>query len=308
MHLQQSAKELLGITRDTPICARFADPPHETVGSLSTLLRQPNHLLSLLVQPLQCRKTTTTSSSSDPAHHHHHHHQTAPCGVSSASAVAARVTKDGRDPYCVFRESYCHGSGGMTGSARRSGHKVAPVIREKCDFAEMNRLLSQLAEVSAYLQHTRLQCELIERRCGPAGESGGASRKEANLTTTVSGGCCNGGKRGTRMGHSASSSSYSSDSGKGSVTDPAVLEEEEEGEGEGEELEVRRKEGADRKEEEKGGRDGADCCRRLEEEEAGDREVERLLEIADCLNKKLLHQRQSKGMWRGMCAERNDSL
>ena len=40
-------------------------------------------------------------------------------------------------------------------------------VRQKCDFAEMNRLLSQLAEVSLSLQRTKEECDMIARRCPP---------------------------------------------------------------------------------------------------------------------------------------------
>ena len=40
-------------------------------------------------------------------------------------------------------------------------------VRQKCDFAEMNRLLSQLAEVSLSLQRTKEECDMIAKRCPP---------------------------------------------------------------------------------------------------------------------------------------------
>ena len=255
--MQQSAKELLGISMDTPICTRFADPPHETVGSMSALLGQPSHVINLQVQPIQCKVTSNLSPSE---------HARLP-----SSAAAREVTKDGKDPYFVFREKYCNNNTG-TKSRRKAS------VREKCDFAEMNRLISQLAEVNVYLQHTKRECELIEKRCQAKSETEPPSKMATTTNTATA--FSDRAKFGKRIEHSASSSSYSSDSGKGSMVDPEALEEEEGEEGEGE---------------------GVDCgegaVERVRREPAGDgdEEVERLLKIAQNLNQRILRQQQKKG-------------
>ena len=56
---------------------------------------------------------------------------------------------DKRDPYCRYRERY----------------RSRDTVRTKCSFAEMNKLLSQLSEVSLRLQRTQEECDEIARRC-----------------------------------------------------------------------------------------------------------------------------------------------
>lgn len=236
--LQQAIKQLLGIHRDTAICMRFADPPHETVGSISTLFHQSNHLIDLIVQPIHCRITACppqiTTNLSSPK-----------------EAMTASV--GGKDPYCAFREKYYNS---------KSRH----LVREKCNFAEMNRLISQLADVSICLKHTQQECELIEKRC---------SKKAAeNLSSTT---CetevfCG----SDAIKHSTSaSSSYSSDSGKGSMTDAEAVE------GVVEEEKVEEEE--------------EDCDGISQPQQTEDKEVERLLQIAQSLTQQIRQQHLRKG-------------
>ena len=58
----------------------------------------------------------------------------------------------------------CRSMDGQHSDASRSS---SGFVRQKCDFAEMNRLLSQLAEVSLSLQRTKEECDMIAKRCPP---------------------------------------------------------------------------------------------------------------------------------------------
>lgn len=243
--IQQSAKQLLGIPRDTSICMRVADPPHETVGSLSTLLHQPSHLVNLVVQPIHSRIMSSSGS------------QDAAANLSGAATITSRERKD---PYCVFREKYCKG----LAKCKRSGS-----IRDKCDFVEMNRLISRLSEVSICLKRTQQECELIEKRC--ARKLGGGEGEKAGNGHSDS--TSDGGVKFRKIEHSISSSSSNSDSGKGSMTGAEALEgviEEEEAEG----VDSEPTEGLT----------------------AADREVERLLRIAQALTQQQ-HRRKGEGVY-----------
>ena len=179
------------------------------------------------------------------------------------------VSIGGRDPYCVFREQYCN-------SDKPKG-KHSPSIREKCDFAEMNRLISQLAEVSVCLQRTKQECELIEKRCRRKNSEIQDKNEDSN-----SGIFGNPSSKPVKMkiGHSISSSSYGSDSGKGSMVDYELLEGVTEGDEQEEEMDC----GPQEVELSVGGT-----------QEIGDKEVERLLNIAQRLTQQALLQRQNKG-------------
>lgn len=237
--LQQAAKQLLGIPRHTTICMRFADPPHETIGSLSALLRQPSHLINLVVQPIHTRITSSLSQDS----------------TAEFSGVGIISARERKDPYYAFLEKFCKDKT----KCKRSGS-----IRDKCDFAEMNRLASQLNEVSICLQRTQQECELIEKRCArKLDEKSGCSD-----STDV---FCDGAKF-RKIEHSMSSSSYNSDSGKGSMTDAEGLE----GVAEVEEEEV-------------------DSEPMQGVQDAEDKEVERLLQIAQKLAQQVQQRRHRKG-------------
>ena len=241
---------------------RFADPPHETIGSLSALLRQPSHLINLIAQPVHTKITSSLSQDSG-------------AGFSGAGILTDQERKD---PYCAFREKYCKGKT----QCNRSGS-----IRDKCDFAEMNKLASQLAEVNICLQRTQQECDLIEKRCMRKLEE----KFTKDRTTDI---LCEGAKL-RKIEHSVSSSSYNSDSGKGSMTDAEGLEGviEEEYEGECVDFELQ----------------GFTKSQNIENEEVDnsldpeDKEVERLLQIARQLAQQVHHRHHRKGenMFACMC-------
>ena len=73
-----------------------------------------------------------------------------PLGLSGSDKEEVRgLLVDKRDPYCRYRERY----------------RSRDTVRTKCNFAEMNKLLSQLSEVSLMLQRTQEECDEIARRC-----------------------------------------------------------------------------------------------------------------------------------------------
>lgn len=229
---------------------RFEDPPYETVGSISSLLHQPSHLINLVVQPIQCKTTSNLDRDACIA------------ATSLPWTAAVQVTKEGRDPYCIFRENYCNTESTLKRSAS---------VRQKCNFAEMNKLVSQLAEVSICLQRTRQECELIEKRCCSKEKS-----KEADSSSAL----CDGGGGASfdkTVKHSVSSSSYGSDSGKGSMVDQEALDEVVEEE---EEVDSTPVEGGNA----------------MTTQEAGDTEVERLLQIAQLLTRQVQQQQQKRGI------------
>ena len=131
-------KHLLAVPSTISVCICFADTPHTPVSSLSTLLEQPSHLLDLTVSPLP-----STSSNFTPA---------------QAFEKQEFSFRDTRDPYCRYREMYRHSG---------SRHEPNGLVRQRCNFAEMNRLFSQLTEVSLSLQRTQDECERIAQKCGP---------------------------------------------------------------------------------------------------------------------------------------------
>ena len=124
------------------------------------------------------------------------------------------VSVGGRDPYCVFREQYCK-------TDRLAESKRVPSIREKWNPVEMSRLLLQLTEVSLCLQRTKQECELIEKRCGRDSEDRGKA-EDSNSANSFGSTASKSSRR--KFGHSISSSSYGSDSGKGSMVDYEALE------------------------------------------------------------------------------------
>ncbi len=173
----------------------------------------------------------------------------------------------GRDPYCVYREQYCN-----SGNPRA---QRLPSIREKCDFAEMNKLISQLSEVSVCLQRTKQECELIEKRCKRQQKIQGKPEDSKSAIGSSKSAL-------RKLGHSISSSSYGSDSGKGSMVDYEVLEGVTEGDEGEEEMDC--------------GPQETDLSLGLGGTEgARDKEVERLLDIAKRLTQQALLQQQRKG-------------
>lgn len=222
---------------------RYADPPHETVGSISALLHQPSHLVNLVVQPIHSRITSSLS-------------QDEGADFGGAGMISSL---ERRDPYCVFREKYCRSKT----KSKRSGS-----IRDKYDSMEMNRLASQLGDVNICLQRTQRECELIEKRCTRKVEETPEDNSDCNS------GVVRDAAKIQTMQHRMSSSSYNSDSGKGSLTDAEALE----GVAEvGEEVDCEPTE------------------RLTQSQDATDKEVERLLQIARRLTQQVQRQHQKKG-------------
>lgn len=210
---------------------------------MSALLHQPSHLINLVVQPIHVHCKTVSSS-----------HQHVTSTVVPLSALA-------KDPYCAFREMYC---------TDMSKCKPFAPVGQKCGSLERNRLISQLDDVRICLHRTQQECELIEKRCTRNLEKRlvETSRKDSGSNFSD--------ETGRKMEHSISSlSRYSSDSGKGSISDTETLERVEEEEEEGD-------------------------CKHMEEitdsQKTADDEVERLLQIAQRLTQHVQdHCHRKKG-------------
>ena len=185
--LQQAAKELLGLHRSTAICIRFADDLYKIVVSLSDLFHEPSHLLNLVVHPIP-----SSSSSS------HTISNSIPPPLNSKY-----LPGESNNPYRIFRERHC------------SGTLTCGAAREKYSLAEMNKLLSQLAEVNIFLLRTQQECDLIARRCAKTENSNG------NDDTKIVGKKDVKSEEGNKkiVLNSFPSSSSGCDSGKGSLTE-----------------------------------------------------------------------------------------
>lgn len=136
---------------------RFSDPPHSAISSLHTVIQVPSHVVNLTVSPLPSVHTSPATQS-----------------IAASSTVETTTilqAQDERDPYCRYRDMYQnprrsdHRS--MAGQRSGASQCSSGFVRQKCDFAEMNRLLSQLAEVSLSLQRTKEECDMIAKRCPP---------------------------------------------------------------------------------------------------------------------------------------------
>ena len=143
------------------VCIRFADPPHSAISSLHTVLQVPAHIVNLTVSPLPASLHTAGPSQS-----------LAYTTQVSTDTTTFLQAKDERDPYCRYRDMYQNprrsNHRSMAGQ-RTSGasQRSSGFVRQKCDFAEMNKLLSQLTEVSLSLQRTKEECDMIAKRCPP---------------------------------------------------------------------------------------------------------------------------------------------
>lgn len=168
--LQRAVKELLAVPSSVSVYIRFSDPPHSAISSLHTVLQVPSHVVNLTVSPL-------------PSVHSGPHTQSVATS-STAETTTILQAKDERDPYCRYRDMYQN--------PRRNNHRSVAeqrsgayqcssgFVRQKCDFAEMNRLLSQLAEVSLSLQRTKEECDMIAKRCPPKPKEMMLKQQECN--------------------------------------------------------------------------------------------------------------------------------
>lgn len=137
--MQTAVKNLLGVAEGTSICIRFADSPFATVSDVAAVLQEPNHIVNLIVSVLP-RPTNDTAEHEVP--------------------LNPAKEQDTCDPYCKYRRLYPARRSVNNDSTREGG-----LVRTKCNFAEMNKLLSQLADVSLSLQRTQHECDEIAKRC-----------------------------------------------------------------------------------------------------------------------------------------------
>ena len=132
--LQNAARNLLGIVQSSAISIRFADPPFTAVTSITAILREPSHIVDLIVSSLETPVNTVP--------------------VEPAANLWGLQGKAKVDPYCRYREFYQDRAKADSGC-----------VRNKCNFEEMNKLISQLSEVSISLQRTQHECDEIAKRC-----------------------------------------------------------------------------------------------------------------------------------------------
>ena len=149
LFVQVAVKQLLAVPSSVSICIRFSDPPHSVISSLHTVLQVPAHVVNLTVSPLPSILTSTSCFSP----------------LSLATNYDMTTTKDEREPYCRYRDIYRNPRTTVSGRHSSASNDSSGYVRQKCDLAEMNRLLAQLAEVSLSLQRTKEECDMIAKRC-----------------------------------------------------------------------------------------------------------------------------------------------
>jgi len=111
----------------------------------------------------------------------------------------------------------------------RGGYRSSPAEQRRAKLAreinhkdDMNRLYLQLADLSVYLQRTQRECEAIAERCGTEKKKGGIVRASSIRKEM----CAS--KKPKKVHYSVSfSSSVSSESGKGSMTESEEIMEDE---------------------------------------------------------------------------------
>lgn len=140
--MQKTAKGLLGVCETSAVSVCLSDPPYTAVSDLADVFRQPSHIVSLTLSPLQGQveemDTRNGSRPGDAAAMMNWDHQQsllAPSGL-----------------YQPPRPSPLASPQTMRRSAKLSGK-------------EMDKLLAALEEVSQSLERTQTQCEAIARRC-----------------------------------------------------------------------------------------------------------------------------------------------
>ena len=126
------------------------------------MLQEPSHIVNLIVLVVA-----------------------SPTDDTAAKDISSKLVgeQDTCDPYCKYRRLFP--SRRSCSSAREGG-----LVRTKYNFAEMNRLLSQLTDVSLSLQRTQQQCDEIAERCRKKEEQAGNSvsqQKKDNSTENKKG-------------------------------------------------------------------------------------------------------------------------
>ena len=134
--LQRAAKSLLGLRETTAVSVRLSEPPHTAISDVADIFRQPCHIVSLTLSPLP-DATLDGEEERSPR----------------------RALRDRQRRECVEQQ--------QQQLPASQGRRKA-----KCSGKEMERLLSQLNDVSQCLERTQHECEEIARRCGERREEG----------------------------------------------------------------------------------------------------------------------------------------
>lgn len=125
---------------------RLSEPPHTAISDVADIFRQPCHIVSLTLSPLP-DATLDGEEERSPR----------------------RALRDRQRRECVEQQQQ-----------QQQPQLPAPQGRRKakCSGKEMERLLSQLNDVSQCLERTQHECEEIARRCGERREEGGKRERE----------------------------------------------------------------------------------------------------------------------------------
>ena len=123
--------------------------------------------------------------------------------------IDAGIVPFSRDLTRRFKDIY---SGSWSSPVEQQRAKLAQEISRKDD---MNRLYSQLADLNVYLQRTQMECEAIAEKCGGTEEKKRGIGRSSSIRKKTSAS-----KKCKIVHYSVSfSSSVSSESGKGSMTE-----------------------------------------------------------------------------------------
>lgn len=125
-------KALVGVPQTSSICIRFAQPPCSVLTSVAEILAEPSHIVQLLATPVPHSTPLTLPPTS---------------AVTRRPADHCKAVK--RDPYCQYKERF-----------QRPGNATS-LIKRKCEYSDMQRLLTQLDEVSDSLQRTQRACDAL---------------------------------------------------------------------------------------------------------------------------------------------------
>ena len=125
---------------------RLSEPPHTAISDVADIFRQPSHIVSLTLSPLP-DATLDGEEERSPR----------------------RALRDRQRRECVEQQQQLAYPQPPASQTRR---------RAKCSGKEMERLLSQLHDVSQCLERTQHECEEIARRCGERREEGRKRERE----------------------------------------------------------------------------------------------------------------------------------
>ncbi len=152
-------KALLGVPQSGSVCIRFSEPPCSPVTSVTEILAEPSHIVQLLVTPLP--HSTHLTLPPTPRAHSTQVTLPPPSRAHFTHPPRSSLSRGPRDhtptdPYCQYKE--------------RFKPNASSTIKHKCDYSDMERLLSQLDQVSESLQRTQRACDALMTRSNSASQ------------------------------------------------------------------------------------------------------------------------------------------